>query len=58
MEQEENYVSKQSKPPSLTRSLTDSNITYSLEETSEAPGSTGYINKDGDIDIGVVLQVK
>lgn len=26
-------------------------------EIAEAPGSSGYINKDGDIDIVVVLQV-
>lgn len=41
----------------MTRSLTDSNISYSSEEITEAPGSAGYVNKDGDIDILVVLQV-
>ncbi|XP_065199931.1 protein unc-80 homolog isoform X3 [Planococcus citri] len=55
-EQEDSRVSRDSKQPSLTRSLTDSNISYSGEEFSEAAGSSGYVNKDGDIDILVVLQ--
>lgn len=42
---------------SLTRSQTDSNITYSSDELSEAPGSVFYITKDGDIDLEVVLKV-
>lgn len=42
---------------SLTRSQTDSNITYSGEDIPEAPGSFCYITKDGDIDIQVVLKV-
>lgn len=42
---------------SLTRSQTDSNITYAGEETPEAPGATCYITTDGDIDGQVVLQV-
>ncbi|XP_059490383.1 protein unc-80 homolog isoform X4 [Neocloeon triangulifer] len=41
---------------SLTRSQTDSNITYSKEETLEAPGSAKYITKDGDIDYQVVVK--
>lgn len=42
---------------SLTRSQTDSNITYAGEETPEAPGAACYITKEGDIDCQVVLQV-
>ncbi|XP_023318464.1 protein unc-80 homolog isoform X2 [Trichogramma pretiosum] len=42
--------------PSLTRSQTDSNITYSGDEPLEAPGSSCFITKDGDIDIEVVLK--
>lgn len=41
---------------SLTRSQTDSNITYTGEEIPEAPGSFCYITRDGDIDIQVVLK--
>ncbi|KAK9704328.1 hypothetical protein QE152_g28369 [Popillia japonica] len=41
---------------SLTRSQTDSNITYSPEDIPEAPGSFCYITKEGDIDIQVVLK--
>lgn len=44
--------------PSLTRSQTDSNITYTSDEMPEAPGSTSFITKDGDIDLEVVLKVK
>lgn len=43
--------------PSLTRSQTDSNITYSTEEQPEASGSTYYITKEGHIDFQVVLKV-
>ncbi|XP_066582663.1 protein unc-80 homolog [Prorops nasuta] len=42
--------------PSLVRSQTDSNITYKSDEASEAPGSTHYITKDGDIDCFIVLK--
>ncbi|KAG7310085.1 hypothetical protein JYU34_004625 [Plutella xylostella] len=42
--------------PSLTRSQTDSNITYVLEETQEAPGSAHYITREGDIHFQVVLK--
>lgn len=42
--------------PSLTRSQTDSNITYVVEEMQEAPGSVNYITKEGDIDFQVVLR--
>ncbi|XP_071444564.1 protein unc-80 homolog isoform X1 [Hetaerina americana] len=42
--------------PSLTRSQTDSNITYAVEEMPEAAGSVCYITKDGDIDYQVVLK--
>lgn len=43
--------------PSLTRSQTDSNITYASDEIPEAPGSSCYITKEGDIDLQVVLKV-
>nr|CAH7758097.1 unnamed protein product [Callosobruchus chinensis] len=46
----------QERKSSLTRSQTDSNITYAGEEIQEAPGSGRYITKDGDIDLQVVLQ--
>nr|CAI5834356.1 unnamed protein product [Callosobruchus analis] len=46
----------QERKSSLTRSQTDSNITYAGEELQEAPGSGRYITKDGDIDLQVVLQ--
>ncbi|XP_076295581.1 unc80, NALCN channel complex subunit isoform X10 [Lasioglossum baleicum] len=42
--------------PSLTRSQTDSNITYGSDEFPEAPGSSCYITKEGDIDLQVVLK--
>lgn len=41
---------------SLTRSQTDSNITYLGEEMPEAPGSISYISKDGDLDFEVILK--
>jgi hypothetical protein len=47
----------QERKPSLTRSQTDSNITYAGEEIPEAQGSVCYITKDGDIDYQVVLKV-
>ncbi|XP_069694360.1 protein unc-80 homolog isoform X2 [Periplaneta americana] len=46
----------QERKPSLTRSQTDSNITYAGEEIPEAQGSMCYITKDGDIDYQVVLK--
>ncbi|XP_067205239.1 protein unc-80 homolog isoform X2 [Linepithema humile] len=42
--------------PSLTRSQTDSNITYMSDEVPEAPGSACYITKEGDVDLQVVLR--
>ncbi|KAG7191052.1 hypothetical protein KM043_007098 [Ampulex compressa] len=42
--------------PSLTRSQTDSNITYTSDEIPEAPGSACYTTKEGDIDYQVVLK--
>ncbi|XP_071635615.1 protein unc-80 homolog isoform X3 [Temnothorax longispinosus] len=42
--------------PSLTRSQTDSNITYMSDEVPEAPGSACYITKEGDVDLQVVLK--
>lgn len=50
-------LTHESKHGSLTRSQTDSNITYSPEDMVEAPGSSCYITKDGDIDLQVVLKV-
>lgn len=47
----------QERKPSLARSQTDSNITYSNEEIPEALGSVLYITKDGDIDLKIVLKV-
>ncbi|XP_021940294.1 protein unc-80 homolog isoform X4 [Zootermopsis nevadensis] len=46
----------QERKTSLTRSQTDSNITYTGEEVPEAQGSMCYITKDGDIDYQVVLK--
>lgn len=43
--------------PSLTRSQTDSNITYIAEDIQEAPGAIHYITKDGDINFEVILKV-
>ncbi|EFN85740.1 Uncharacterized protein KIAA1843 [Harpegnathos saltator] len=42
--------------PSLTRSQTDSNITYMSDEVPEAPGSACYITKEGDVDLQVALK--
>ncbi|KYN10340.1 Protein unc-80 like protein, partial [Trachymyrmex cornetzi] len=42
--------------PSLTRSQTDSNITYMSDEIPEAPGSSCYITKEGDVDLQIVLK--
>ena len=47
----------QERKPSLSRSLTDSNITYQGDDMQEAQGATCYITKDGDIDFQVVLKV-
>lgn len=51
------HIPTPERKPSLTRSQTDSNITYVVEEIQEAPGSLHYITKDGDIDFQVVLKV-
>lgn len=50
-------LNAQDRKPSLTRSQTDSNITYACEDLPEAPGAACYITKEGDIDIQVVLKV-
>ncbi|KAL0104477.1 hypothetical protein PUN28_017301 [Cardiocondyla obscurior] len=42
--------------PSLTRSQTDSNITYMSDEVPEVPGSACYITKEGDVDLQIVLK--
>lgn len=47
----------QDRKSSLTRSQTDSNITYTGEEIPEAPGSACYITREGNIDYQVVLKV-
>ncbi|KAK6643812.1 hypothetical protein RUM43_000075 [Polyplax serrata] len=49
-------VFTQDRKLSLTRSQTDSNITYAFDEFLEAPGASHYITKDGDIDLQVVLK--
>ncbi|RZC42316.1 unc-80 -like protein, partial [Asbolus verrucosus] len=46
----------QERKASLTRSQTDSNITYAGEDIPEVPGSACYITKEGDIDFQVVLK--
>ncbi|CAH2006084.1 unnamed protein product [Acanthoscelides obtectus] len=46
----------QDRKSSLTRSQTDSNITYAGEEVQEAHGSTRYITRDGEMDLQVVLK--
>lgn len=51
------HIPTPERKPSLTRSQTDSNITYVVEEIQEAPGTLHYITKDGDIDFQVVLKV-
>lgn len=50
-------LSKEFRQSNLTRSQTDSNITYISEEVAEVPGSLNYITKDGDVDFEVVLRV-
>lgn len=50
------HITTPERKPSLTRSQTDSNITYVVEEIQEAAGSIHYITKDGDIDFQVVLK--
>lgn len=44
--------------PSLTRSQTDSNITYLGDEIPEAPGSEYFMNKDGDMNLEVLVKVR
>lgn len=41
----------------ITRSQTDSNISYESESSIEATGSSYYITPDGEISIEVVLKV-
>ncbi|GBP89583.1 Protein unc-80 homolog [Eumeta japonica] len=50
------HIPTPERKPSLTRSQTDSNITYVVEDAQEAPGSIYYITKDGEIDLQVVLK--
>ena len=44
-------------PPPLYRSRADSLITYTPPSIAEAPGSTFYIRKNGQIDYLVLLKV-
>ena len=44
--------------PPLYRSRTDSLITYTPPSIAEAPGSTFYIRKNGQIDYLVLLKVR
>ncbi|XP_039288610.1 protein unc-80 homolog isoform X7 [Nilaparvata lugens] len=48
--------SQKAKKPGLTRSQTDSNISYPDGDNPEVPGSTFYITNEGDIDLQVVLK--
>ncbi|CAG9579717.1 unnamed protein product [Danaus chrysippus] len=50
------HIPTPERKPSLTRSQTDSNITYIVEDVQEAAGSTHYITKEGDINFQVVLK--
>ncbi|KAI5631670.1 cation channel complex component UNC80 domain-containing protein [Phthorimaea operculella] len=50
------HIPTPERKPSLTRSQTDSNITYVVEEVQEAPASAHYITRDGDINLQVVLK--
>ena len=44
-------------PPPLNRSRTDSRIIYTPPSIGEAPGSTFYIRKNGQMDYMVLLKV-
>lgn len=50
-------LSKDFRHSNLTRSQTDSNITYISEEIVEVQGSLNYITRDGDVNFEVVLRV-
>lgn len=50
-------LSKDYRHSNLTRSQTDSNITYISEEIAEVEGSLNFITRDGDINMEVVLRV-
>ena len=45
------------RPGTLNRSYSDSDVSYSAEELTEAAGSTYYINKHGGIDLVMLLKV-
>ena len=45
------------RPTTLNRSYSDSEVSYSAEELTEAAGSTYYINKHGGIDLVMLLKV-
>ncbi|VVC45096.1 Hypothetical protein CINCED_3A015660 [Cinara cedri] len=49
-------LSKDYRHSSLTRSQTDSNITYISEEIAEVEGSLNFITRDGDINMEVMLR--
>ncbi|KAF0286805.1 Protein unc-80 [Amphibalanus amphitrite] len=44
------------RPVTLNRSYSDSDVSYSAEELTEAAGSTYYINKHGGIDLVMLLK--
>ena len=46
------------RPAPLNRSYSDSDVSYSAEELTEAAGSTYYINKHGGIDLVMLLKVE
>ncbi len=42
----------------IVRSHSDSHITYTVCESTEAPGTAQYIRSDGTINVKVVFQVR
>lgn len=44
------------RPAAITRSQTDSNISYYAESWAEAPASTNYVTKSGQLSLVVVLK--
>ena len=44
--------------PRLIRSNSDTNISYSVSEATEAPGTAQYIKHNGEINIKVVFKVE
>lgn len=50
------FIREMARKP-LNRSYSDSDVSYCAEEQVEAPGSTYYINKQGGIDLIMLLKV-